>query len=454
MNKISRTLSLSLVAALTIGCIVGCSDKKEEKPSDTPVSSQTSVSSEKESETNVEEPVDYKGVDFRVCWFGDDLQTNATIAFIEEFEKDYKNLKVEVEYLGWDDYWSKISTQATGSELPDVFLMDYSMLGDYAKSGMLLPLNDYISSGELDMSKVPENLVSDCAGDGQIYSVSKGMNALVYAYDVAALEKAGVTISQTPTLEEYIEVCKKVRDATGAVSQVLNLEDWARMHGHIGYFAEDGKTAAFTAEDLAAYWEFVKVGQEEKYFLGPDIAITGLASAVAEGVMWNNRVYSNQIESIEASTGKEMEVFTGFPSTDKNEAPSYFKPALMWVVSSACENPELAIEFLNFQTNDTRAFDHIGMMRGVPINSEMEAYLVDKGLSAAQEKGIEHHAVIKDGYVSKIFPVEPAGSAEAKTVTSKYEEQVTYGTIKKEDYLSAAQEAVEKINRILAESQK
>lgn len=453
-KNVSRTLSLLLATMLTIGCVAGCSNKEEEKKeasSSTPVSSQSSASSEEKSKETekAEEPVDYKDVDFSVCWWGNDSRHTPTIALVEEFEKDYKNLSVNVEYTSWGDYWTKLSTQATGGELPDIIQMDYSYIKSYAESGLLLPLDDYIASGALDLSNVAEETVSAGKIDGQMYAIVTGSNAPMMIYDPAMLKDAGVTISQAPTLDEFIEVCKKMYDATGAIHGGLQFDYWTRMMGYPWYFTEEGTEVVFDADTLVSFWEMYAEGVEYGYFPGPDSIIEDAVVSLGNGSIWGYCLYTNSLESNEKNTGKDLAMLA-LPSTDVNIAPTFMKPNMMWAVTSNCENPELAIEFLNYFVNNSTTYDITGMDRGVPISTEMREHMISKGLTDAQQEVMEFMSFLEDGHVSAIYSPEPSAASEAKAVLTEYTERVQYGTLTKDGFAAAAEEVIKKMNEILA----
>ena len=44
---------------------------------------------------------------------------------VAEFEKQNPDIKVETEVIGYDDYFTKLQTQASSKTLPDVFEMNY-----------------------------------------------------------------------------------------------------------------------------------------------------------------------------------------------------------------------------------------------------------------------------------------------------------------------------------------
>jgi multiple sugar transport system substrate-binding protein len=70
-------------------------------------------------------------VELRVAWWGSQDRHNRTIKAIELFQKKYPNIKVTYEFAGWGDYWTKMTTQAAGRNLPDVMQQDYAYVTEW-----------------------------------------------------------------------------------------------------------------------------------------------------------------------------------------------------------------------------------------------------------------------------------------------------------------------------------
>ena len=60
---------------------------------------------------------------------------------IAEFEKQNEGIKVEYEIIGYNDYFTKLQTQASSKTLPDVFEINYENFVTYAENGVLLDLS-------------------------------------------------------------------------------------------------------------------------------------------------------------------------------------------------------------------------------------------------------------------------------------------------------------------------
>ena len=395
----------------------------------------------------VAEEKDYSGEKFRIAWWGSDTRHAQTTQLVEEFEKAYPGLKIDVEYSGWGDYWSKLSTQAAGNDLPDVIQMDYALINSYASANLLLDLNSYVESGALDLTNMSETTLVAGKVDDKLVALVTGTNAPAFIYDKAALAEAGVTISEAPTLDEFIEVSKAVYEKTGEKTRPMAFEHFTRTMGQQKY-ADDGKSVGFTPETMAKYFELMTKGEDEGYFIKIDDPVKDSDEAnLADKVMWAEGMYSNIVEPLESKTGMDLGLFA-LPSATEKPA-CFMKPTMLWSVTAGTENPDVAVAFLNYFANDTKTYDICGMDRGMPISSAIREYLTPT-FNASQKKVSDFLAYLEDGHVSLIYKPEPAKASEAWDVFYEMEEQVRYRLVAEEDYLTTAQTVVDQMNAILA----
>src|SRR5262249_18659235 len=119
---------------------------------------------------------------------------NRTIKAIELFQKKHPQIKVTYEFAGWGDYWTKMTTQAAGRNLPDVMQQDYAYITEWSSRGLLAPLDDYVKSGATATPDVAESLRRGGVVNGKLVAVNLGSNSQCWVLDVDAFRKAGVEL--------------------------------------------------------------------------------------------------------------------------------------------------------------------------------------------------------------------------------------------------------------------
>ena len=394
------------------------------------------------------EPIDYKDVEFRASWWGGDARHNTTIEWLEGFESEHNNLTIDVEYAGFGDYWTKLATQAAGHELPDFMQMSFAYVGEYANNGLLLPLDDYIADGTIDFTNIDESMVSSGIINDQMVAIPTGVCVAGYVYNPELLEQVGVTISKTPTMDEFIDVAKKVYDATGAVTVMGDYDTFFRAYGE-ELFTADGKAIGVSADAVVELFKFWADGMEYGYLMGPDTAITDPESGLANGQMWSTWLASNLKGGTEQNTGLKLEYFA-HPSTDANPAVSCFQPTMMWCVSADTENKDLAVELMNYYFNNTATYDLVAMDRGVPVSSAIREYLAPTMTEADVEMIEFHDYLTENDKISNYNLINPKGWTEVTALLAEYVERVQYGMLTEADFEAAAAEFIAKANELIS----
>ncbi|HUX19880.1 MAG TPA: extracellular solute-binding protein, partial [Spirochaetia bacterium] len=67
---------------------------------------------------------DSKSVNLQVAWWGGQTRDERTIQVLKMYEKEHPNVHFTYQFSGYDDYWTKITTQAAGNNLPDIIQQD------------------------------------------------------------------------------------------------------------------------------------------------------------------------------------------------------------------------------------------------------------------------------------------------------------------------------------------
>ncbi len=400
------------------------------------------------------EKTDYSDVEFRIAWWGGDARNTQTVDIIENFEKQYPNLTIDVEYGSFSDYFTKLTTQATAGNLPDVYMMDYSKIIEYVGAGQMEPLDAYIENGTIDLSEVDDSMVSGGIVDGTMYAIATGVNAPSIFYDPVILEEAGFTLKQNPTWSELKEVIMGVYEKTGYRAYVdpldISLEVYIRSIGK-EMFTPGTPSFGFGAEDFAAYLE-------EFYDLYETEAVINSAEfdGDVDGSMWeDNKLWmkfvgqhSNEIVAEEEGSGKELYLCCN-PSDDNAQVSgTYLKPVMLWGISSTSANKDLAAEFINYFVNDSYVYQVCGTDRGIPISASMRKYIEENG-SELDQRISEFISFLSNGVATEISAPAPTGATEAKVCLGEVMEQLYYGQLGREELLDAAASAIEEGNAVL-----
>ena len=138
---------------------------------------------------------------------------------IKDFnENNGKGYKAKAEYIprsgSGGGYEDKINAALTTKTLPDVLTLDGPNTAAYAKSGILAPIDDYISNKD----DILPSIIDEGTYDGKLYALGYSESGVGVFYNKKMLQDAGVDLSTLPTLEkpwtytQYNELFKKLKD--------------------------------------------------------------------------------------------------------------------------------------------------------------------------------------------------------------------------------------------------
>ncbi|MCL6590919.1 MAG: sugar ABC transporter substrate-binding protein [Firmicutes bacterium] len=122
----------------------------------------------------------------------DSNQMPAMEASIKEFMKQNPDIDVKVELVGWNDYWTKITTGVAAGTLPDVFWGHLAYFSGLITKGALMDLTPYIKRDKVDLSIYYPALVDNWKYKGKQYGIPKDWDTICIFYNKELFDKAGV----------------------------------------------------------------------------------------------------------------------------------------------------------------------------------------------------------------------------------------------------------------------
>jgi multiple sugar transport system substrate-binding protein len=141
----------------------------------------------------------------------------------EAFEKANPDIDVQINVVGWADYWTKLRTDVAGKTMDDIFWVNNSYFGAYADSGNLVNVDTALgkdASGAWENSVVEQFTRDDALwGVPQLYDAGVAMyynKDLLDAADVAPEELADLSWSPDAAADTYLPVAQSLtRDSAG-----------------------------------------------------------------------------------------------------------------------------------------------------------------------------------------------------------------------------------------------
>lgn len=120
----------------------------------------------------------------------------------DDFHAANPDITVEVEQMGWDDYWNKINTGFVSGANFDVFTSHLAFYPEFMLSEQVLPLDDYIGADDFDTSIYQDGLLELWQSpDGGQYGLPKDFDTVALFYNQKLTDEAGLTAEQLASLD-------------------------------------------------------------------------------------------------------------------------------------------------------------------------------------------------------------------------------------------------------------
>ncbi|WP_162950192.1 ABC transporter substrate-binding protein [Rhizobium jaguaris] len=325
-----------------------------------------------------------------VAWWGSDDRHQKTLKLLKLFESKHPGLKMDAQYGGLIGYQDKISTQFAGGNAPDIMQISDNREALIA-SGRLLQLDDAIASGKINLADANKSVVETIKVGGKLYSIPWGLACGCFFLDTKAFQDANVALPGPDwTWDQYAEKAKAINKASGGkvygsadiwapagTRSLYPFEFFLRQRGK-STFTTDGQLGFEQAEltEWFTFWDDLRkaggvppaeiTAAEGGYETSP--IITGKAAMYP--------VNSSIASSLQALTKNKL-VCAVVPNGINSKALSgptfgaFINASLQVFVNAATKQKDLAVDFLNFVTNDPDAAKVHLMARGVPLSAKI-----------------------------------------------------------------------------------
>jgi multiple sugar transport system substrate-binding protein len=115
--------------------------------------------------------------EFSVSELQVNIWDNAQLDGLQQIADEWSEtsgVKVNINVVTWDNYWTLLEAGASGGEMPDVFWMHSNTAQMYMENDLLLNLDDYIANDDaIDLSNYYEGVVDLYNSDGVQYALPK-----------------------------------------------------------------------------------------------------------------------------------------------------------------------------------------------------------------------------------------------------------------------------------------
>lgn len=381
----------------------------------------------------------------RFAWWGNPERDRRTEEAVAAFSSR-ADRGVDTEPSSWDEYWSRLATQVSGGNPPDLIQMDYQFIAEYAGRGALLELDNYVP-GPLDLSSVPDDAVESGRIDGTLYGITMGYNTFAMMKNLQVIADAGVDDpDHTLTWSEFGQLCREIADNTpdgifggqNAISSKEAMECWLHQRGKLLYTA-DGQLGYDPAdlEEWFEYWiELAEAGavvdMETAAETLPDLSDWEVpAGRGAFNFHWSN-IFPAFVDVSGDEVGMGM-----YPQGDGSGAQpgQYYKASMLLSIPAQAEDPDAAADLIHALVLDPEIAQELGFERGVPA-SEQVAEALRPDASDEELASLEYVESVAD-MVREVPPPPPEAGGQVEDQLVFYAEEAGFGRMPVADAVDA-----------------
>ena len=179
------------------------------------------------------------------CNFNSSGGNEETLAkMVAAFETEYPNIKVEVETIGFDDYFTQMQTRVAGGTAPDCYELNIENFAAYANKGMLAEITG------VDVSGLNDTALNAFKVDGKQYGLPESFSNVVLIYNKDLFDQAGVDYPTADwTQDDVQDAAEKIRalgDDIFGIWQPITYNEFFKVVAQYGGALLNEDKTAFT----------------------------------------------------------------------------------------------------------------------------------------------------------------------------------------------------------------
>lgn len=203
-----KLISLLLTGVLTASLLAGCGSTDNSAASENIAAAEETASAEEAQEAvdlagteTTEEAVEITYANFNAS--GGNEETLQKM--YEAFHEEYPNITVNIETIGYDDYFTQMQTRVAGGTAPDCYELNIENFAAYANKGVLAELTG------IDTSGYNATALNAFSVNGKQYGVPGNFSNVVLIYNKDLFDQAGVAYPTDDwTWDDAMDACEKI----------------------------------------------------------------------------------------------------------------------------------------------------------------------------------------------------------------------------------------------------
>lgn len=421
---------LSLVLAMGLLAACGSSSSSSSTTSAEPAAAEpTETADNKDSSTDTGSNTEIINV---AIWDNNQL---AGLQEIADAWSAKSGIKVNIDVITWNEYWTLLEAGASGGTLPDVFWMHINEAQKYMNGEMLLNLDDYIAADDaIDLSNYYEGIVDLYSLNGTQYAIPKDHDTIALLYNKTIFDKYGVAYPTNDwTWDDFAAAAAEISEKgkeDGVYGTAVNTDDGQNFWHNLIYdfggklISEDKKSSGMDDENTLKGMKFLAEkllptmpNQNLMADTDPDVMfLSGKVAMLGEGSWMVQSFYDAEFASDYAWAELPYYDANGNGAVDPGEKCTIYN-GLGWAAAYNTKDPQAAYDLISAFCCEE------GQIRQSELGVTMAAY---KG---ASEPFIE---AFEGMDISPFFTIEESGTMvmhPASRYTTAWDDVINKGLV-------------------------
>lgn len=340
MRKVKNLVALSLATLIFSSAFIGCGKTETTKTDETKTETTEKEEATTEESEPEEEPVEITWWNYPNYDMLDNTPGKFEQQIVDNFNKKYPNIKVNIEMIDFNSGPQKINTAIASNSAPDL-IYDYpGRIIDYARSGVLAPLDDMFTDSF--KSDVSSTILDACKLDDNYYMYPLNTAPFMMSFNKTMLEEAGIA-DMLPldnedrlwTIDDMTALLKAIQEKIPGVAPMTlfskssggDQATRALISNIYGgqTISDDLSEYTLNSQEAVKALEWVTTGVKEGYIGQGSEALTSndAMDMYLQGKSASTIIYSTVLMKTNSSkkVGNFEEVLVPFPTTSTSVAP-------------------------------------------------------------------------------------------------------------------------------------
>ena len=293
---------------------------------------------------------------------------NNQLAGLQEIADEWSaesGVKVTINVVDWDNYWTLLEAGASGGQMPDVFWMHSNTAQMYMENDLLLNLDDYIAADDaIDLGNYYDGIVALYNSNGSQYALPKDHDTIALLYNKAIFDKYGVEYPNDDWTWENVRDAAAAITEAGAADGVYgyaintsnNQDGWYNIVYDYGaqIITDDHKGTTIGSDEGKAAMEMLRqilevaAPQTTVAETGTDsLFLSGLTAMITQGSWMINTYFKGENSADYAWAMLPYADVNGNGACDEGERYSAYN-GLGWAAAANTADPDAAYSLISY----------------------------------------------------------------------------------------------------------